>query len=45
MTEDKEPDDYDEERGRQQFEEKMKKARKVFEEYKAKSDPDYEGGN
>ena len=25
--------------------EKMKKARKVFEEYKRKSEPDYEGGN
>ena len=42
MSEDNKKDNYDEERGRQQFEEKMKWARKVFEEYKIKSDPKQE---
>ena len=43
MSKDTELDDYDEERVRQQFEEAMEKAKKVFEEYKRKSEPDYEG--
>ena len=43
MSEDTELDDYDEERGRELFEQAMEKAKKVFEEYKRKSEPDYEG--